>query len=123
MSKAMLMAGKMKNTFEDMGLQWGLDKCAALNIQKGKICPTPNTNLSENEELKMLNETDQYNCKFLGKYGNATQLEEQVYTDLSEEYIKRLSVIWTSNISVPRMIRATNALALSLLQYHMWTAN
>lgn len=117
------MAGKMKNTFEDMGLQWGLDKCAALNIQKGKICPTPNTNLSENEELKMLNETDQYNCKFLGKYGNATQLEEQVYTDLSEEYIKRLSVIWTSNISVPRMIRATNALALSLLQYHMWTAN
>lgn len=49
---------------------------------------------------------------------NATQLEEQVYTNVSEEYIKRLSVIWTSNISVPRKTRATNAFALSLLQYH-----
>ena len=68
----------------------------------------------------MLNETDQY--KFLGKYKNATQLEEQVYTDMGEEYIKRLSVIWTSNISVPRKIRATNTFAESLLQYHMWTA-
>ena len=69
----------------------------------------------------MLNETDQY--KFVGKYENATHLEEQVHTDVSEEYIKRLSVIWTSNISVPRKMRATNPFALSLLQYHMWTAN
>ena len=69
----------------------------------------------------MLNETGQ--CKFLGKYENATQLEEQVHTDVSEEYIKRLSVIWTSNISVPRTIRATNTFALSVLQYHMWTVN
>ena len=37
----------------------------------------------------MLNETDQ--SKFLGKYENATQLEEQVHTDVSEEYIKPLS--------------------------------
>ena len=111
------MAGKMKNMFEDIGLQWDLDKCAAVNIQRGKICPTPTINLSKNEELKMLNETDQY--KFLGKYENATQLEEKVYTDVSEEYIKRLSVIWTSNISVPRTIRATKTFALSLLQYHI----
>lgn len=54
---------------------------------------------------------------------NATQLEEQVYTNVSEEYIKRSSVIWTSNICVPRKTRATNTFALSLLQYHMWTAN
>ena len=33
--------------------------------------PTPNI-LNDNEELKILNETDQY--KFLGKYENATQL-------------------------------------------------
>ena len=48
----------------------------------------------------MLNETDQY--KFVGKYENATHLEEQVHTDVSEEYIKRLSVIWTSNIQIPK---------------------
>ena len=41
-SKAMLMAEKMQNIFQDMVIQWGLDKCAAVNILKGKICPTPN---------------------------------------------------------------------------------
>ena len=121
MSKAMLMAGKTKNMFEDISLRWGLDKCAAVNIQRGKICPTLNINLSENEELKMQNETDQY--KFLGKHESATQLEKQVHTDVSEEYIKRLSVIWTSNSSVPRKIRATNTFALTLSQCHIWTAN
>ena len=121
MSKAVLMAGEMYTMFEDIGLQWGLDKCAAVNIQRGKICPTPNISLSENAELKMLNETDQY--KLLGKYENAPQLEELVYTDVSEQYIKCLSVIWTSNISVSRKIRATHTFAPSLLQCHMWTAN
>ena len=33
MSKAILIAGKIKNMFEDMGLQWGLDKCEGVNIQ------------------------------------------------------------------------------------------
>ena len=110
-----MMAGKMKNMYEDIGLQWGLEKCTAVNTQRGKVCPTVNINLNENEELTMLNETDQY--KFLSKYENATQLEEQAYTDVSEEYIKLLSVIWTSNISVPGKIRARNTFALSLLQY------
>jgi len=119
--KAMLMARTLKTMFEDIGLQWGLDKCAAVNIQRGKICPTTNINLNESEELKMLEETDQY--KFLGKHENSAHLEQQVYSNTSEEYIKRLSVIWTSNISIPRKIRATNTFALSLLQYQMWTAN
>ena len=58
-SKAMLMTRKMKNMFEDIGLQWGLDKYAAVyNIQRGKIFPTLNINLSKNKELKMLNESD-----------------------------------------------------------------
>ena len=43
--------------------------------------------------------------------------------DVSEEYIKCLSIIWMSNISLPWKIRATNTFALSLLQYHMCTAN
>ena len=33
MSKAILIAGKIKDMFEDMGLQWGLDKCEGVNIQ------------------------------------------------------------------------------------------
>ena len=41
-------------------------KGTAVNIQGRKICLTPNINLSENEELKMPNETDRY--KIQDKY-------------------------------------------------------
>ena len=47
-----------------------------LLIFKEKIsAPHLANNLSENEELKMLNETDQY--KILGKYENATQQQSK----------------------------------------------
>ena len=61
--------------------------------------------------------------KFLGKYENATQLEKEVQRDASKEYIRRLSVIWSSLLSFTRKVKATNSFATSVLLYHMWTAD
>ena len=59
----------------------------------------------------------------LGKYENATQLEKEVQRDASKEYIRRLSVIWSSSLSFTRKVNATNSFATSVLLYHMWTAD
>ncbi|XP_020907425.2 uncharacterized protein LOC110245482 [Exaiptasia diaphana] len=107
--------------FQDIGLTWGMDKCAGVDLVRGKLQHTQDTNLSANEKLKMLDETDTY--KFLGKFENSKQLEDQVFEETSREYLKRLSVIWTSNISIPRKIRGTNTFALPVLQYQMWTGD
>ncbi|KXJ15567.1 hypothetical protein AC249_AIPGENE10323 [Exaiptasia diaphana] len=95
--------------FEDIVLTWGLAKCATVDIVQGKI--------KSNTE----NANDHY--KFLGKYENSIQLEEQVRDEASKEYLKRVSVIWTSNISIPRKVHATKVFALPSLQYHMWTSD
>ena len=57
------------------------------------------------------------------KYENATQLEKEVQRDASKEYIRRLSVIWSSPLSFTRKVKGTNSFATSLLPYHMWTAD
>ena len=66
-----------------------------------------------------MSKNDHY--KFLGTVENSKQLDELITQTLSQEYIRRLSVIWTSNISIPRKIRATNTFAIPLLQYSFWT--
>ena len=63
------------------------------------------------------------NYKFLQKYDNATQLEEQVRNEASKEYLKRIPVIWTNNISIPRKVHATKTFALPALQYDTWTSD
>ena len=53
----------------------GSNKCATVDILRGKIkLSNENVQLSDTEELKVLNTNDHY--KFLGKFENAAQLEE-----------------------------------------------
>ncbi|XP_068675406.1 uncharacterized protein [Montipora capricornis] len=71
--------------------------------------------------VNVLQDKDHY--KFLGKLENAAQLDDEVFDQVNKEYLKRLSVIWSSNISMPRKIKATNTFALPVIQYHMWTVD
>ena len=72
--KALLITKTAKSMFEDIGLFWGLDKCATINIVRGKLQTNEeNVSISDTEELKILDTDDHY--KFLGKYENSVQLE------------------------------------------------
>ena len=110
----------MESMFNDIGLEWGLDKCATITISKGKIVPAENLILNKNASINVLQGKDPY--KFLGKLENFAQLDDEVFDQASKEYLKRLNVIWSSNISIPRKIKATSTFALPVIQYHMWTA-
>jgi len=39
------------------------------------------------------------------------------------EYLTSLSAIWTSPLSVPRKITATNLFTIPVISYHMWTTD
>ena len=108
--------------FEYIGLFWGLDKCATINIVRGKLqINEENVSITDTEELKILDTDDHY--KFLGKYENSVQVEQQVCNEATSEYLKRLPVIWSRNISIPKKVLATKTFALPTLQYHMWTTD
>ena len=120
-NKAALMARALKDKFQDIGLYWGLDKCATVNVVRGKIVQSTNVSLNNDEQLRTLDKNDKY--KFLGKYENSTQLDDIVCEEVSEEFLKRLTVIWSSNISIPRKVKASNTFALPMIQYHMWSSD
>ena len=90
-------------------------------MKRGKIVPNEALTLHSGNQIPVLGEVDYY--KFLGKYDNATHLEKKVRRDASKEYIRRLSVIWSSPLSFTRKVKATNSFATSVLLYHIWTAH
>ena len=109
----------MESMFSDTTLEWGLDKCATITVSKGKIVSAESLILNENASINVLQDKDHY--KFLGKLENFAQLDDEVFDQVSKEYLNRLNVIWSSNISIPREIKATNTFALPVIQHHMWT--
>ena len=75
-SKASLITITVKGMFEDIGLSWQLQKCAAVHIKKGKIMP--------NSELPL---TSGDNIPVLGKSENSVQLAKKVFELASEEFV------------------------------------
>ena len=118
-NKVAVMSTTIKSMFTDIGFEWGLQKCAAVEVNRGKLTEGGNLTVSKEESIQIMSKDDHY--KFLGTVENSKQLDELITQTLSQEYIRRLSVIWTSNISIPRKIRATNTFAIPLLQYSFWT--
>ena len=80
-SKATLITNTVKGMFEDIGLSWGLQKCAAVHIKKGKIMPSSELPLTSGDNIPVLGEDDYY--KFLGKFENSVQLETEIYDRFS----------------------------------------
>ena len=42
----------LKDTFQDIGLHRGLDKCVTVNVVRGKIVQSTNVNLKNDVQLK-----------------------------------------------------------------------
>ena len=107
--------------FGNIGLEWGLGKCAAVNTKRGKIGQEQTQMpISHTEFIPLLHNSDHY--KFLGKQENATHLEEIVTREASKEYLCRCAVIWSSPLTIPRKIASTNNFAVPAVQYQMWSS-
>ena len=118
--KIALMTKEVKKMYEDVGMSWGLEKCAAVHVKRGKIIQTDDLLIGEDSKIRVLHEDDKY--KFLGKYESFEQLDKYVFKEASEEYCKRLGIIWSSPLSVPRKVTSTTVFALPVLEYHMGTS-
>ena len=118
-NKAAVMSTTIKSMFRDIGFELGLQKCTADEVNRGKRTEGGNLTVSKEESIQIMSKDD--HDKFLGAVENSKQLDELISQTLSQEYIHRLSVIWTSNINIPRKIKAMNTSANPLLQYSFWT--
>ena len=80
----------------DVGLIFGLDKCAKLSVVRGKLKPSSDVVFPAGVNIRELSVGEMY--KYLG-----------------------LSLIWKSYLSGSRKVRATNLFCVLLLSYNFWT--
>ena len=73
---------------EDVGMEFGREKCAMLVMEKGKILKSVGIELPNGKVIKLLQEGESY--KYLDILEVDRFLEEKMKLNVSKEYIRNL---------------------------------
>ena len=83
----MMEMRRMESMFSDIGLEWGLHKCATVTESKVKLVSAENLILNEYDSINVLQDKDHY--EFLGKLESFAQLDDEVFDQVNKEYLNR----------------------------------
>ena len=110
---------------EDIGMEFGIEKCAMLVMEKGKIVKSVGVELPDGKVIKSLQEGESY--KYLGILEADKFLEEKMKLNVSKEYIMKLNVskeyirrirkVLKSKLNGGNLVHGVNTWAVSLLGY------
>ena len=99
---------------EDIGMQFGKEKCAMLVIEKGKIVKSVGIELPDGKDIKSLQEGESY--KYLGILEAESFLGKEMKLKISKEYF-RLRKVLKSKLKGGNSVQGVNIWAVSLLRY------
>ena len=100
---------------EDIVMEFGIEKCAMLVVEKGKIVKSVGIELPDGKVIKLLQEGENY--KYLGILESDKFLEEKMKLNVSKEYIRRIRKVLKSKLNGENIFRGVNAWAVTLLRY------
>ena len=100
---------------EDVGIKFGIEKCAKLVMEKGKIVKSVSIELPDGKVIKSLQEGESY--KYLGILEADKFLEEKMKLNVSKEYIRRLRKVLKSKLNGGNLVHGVNTWVVSLLRY------
>ena len=97
---------------EDIGMEFGIEKCATLVMEKGKILKSVGIELLDGKVIKSLQEGESY--KYLGILKADIFLEEKMELNVSKEYIRRLRKVLKSKLNGGNLVRGVNTWAVCI---------
>ena len=100
---------------EDIEMEFGIERCAMLVIEKGKIVKSVGIESPDGKIIKSLREGESY--KYLGILEADKFLEEKMKLNVSKEHIRRLRKVLKSKLNGGNLFRGVNTWAVSLLRY------
>ena len=100
---------------KDIGMEFGIEKCATLIMEKGKIVKSVGIELPDGRVVKSLQEGESY--RYLGILEADKFLEEKMKLNVSKECIRRLRKVLKSKLNGGNLVHGVNAWAVSLLRY------
>ena len=100
---------------EDIGMEFGMEKCAMLVMEKGKIVMSVGIELPDGKVIKSLQEGESY--KYLGILEADKFLGEKMKLNVSKEHIRRLRKVLKSKLNGRNLVCGVNTWAVSLIRY------
>ena len=100
---------------EDIGMQFGIEKCTMLVMEKGKIVKSVGIEFPDGKVIKLLKEGESY--KHLGILEADKFLEEKMKLNVSNENIRRFRKVLKSERNGENLVRGVNTWAVSLIRY------
>ena len=105
----------VKKFSDDIGMQFGLDKCAKVTFIKGKIVKTENITLDVSTTIRELEQEGTY--KYLGiqeaeGVSNAANKEK-----VRKEFYRRVRAILQTELNARNKVMAINSLAITIGTY------
>ena len=117
------LATVMKSTqtaMKDMGLRWNSKKCSLLHVKRS-VQQEDNDSIKLDESFVIQSLKRESHYQFLGVLENIKQEDLLALECASKEYLKRLSVIWSSPLSDVNKVTTSNQYALPVISYLMPT--
>ena len=100
---------------KDIGMEFGIEKCAVLVMDKGKIVKSVGIQLPDGNVISSLQEGESY--KYLGILEADKFLEEKMKLNVLKEYIRRLRKVLKSKLNDGNLVREVNTWEISLVRY------
>ena len=91
---------------EDVGMEFGIEKCAMLAMQRINILKLVRIELPNGKVINSLQECESY--KYLGILEADEFLEEKIKLNLSKKYIRRLKKAFKSKLNGGNLVRGVN---------------
>ena len=100
---------------EDIGMEFGIEKCAMLVIEKGKTVKSVGIELPDGKVIKSLQEKESY--KYLGILEADRFVGEEMKLKVSKEYFRRLKKVLKSKLNGGNLVQGVNTWVVSLSRY------
>ena len=100
---------------QDMGLEFGIEKCAMLVMKSGKRHLTDGLELPNQDKIRTLGENKSY--KYLGILEADTIKQVEMKDKIQKEYLRRTRKLLETKLSCRIFIKGINTWAVSLVRY------
>ena len=99
----------------DMGMEFGIEKCAMLVMKSGKRHLTDGMKLPNQDKIKTLTENETY--KYLGILEADTIKQVEMKEKIQNEYLRRTRKLLERKLSSINLIKGINTWAVPLVRY------
>ncbi|XP_078050794.1 uncharacterized protein LOC144477179 [Augochlora pura] len=105
----------VENITTDIGMEFGMNKCKQLHIEKGRWITEDEPITLNNQILDNLEQNETY--KYLGFQQNTRINHTQIKSHLKKQYTQRLQTLLKTKLNSKNLFKAINTYAIPILTY------